>query len=152
MSTDFDITHELRELAAWRRANGDDRITLLDLLGFVATLDSLAAHLALFDPEIVIHRGARFISSGFDVPTFEAWLAQGLTLTEVQRAMNHVHVGTIMQAGASDGACDWFATRLASVWRRTIPGAVVTVEGRGFHEASVTFHDAILEGDHRENE
>lgn len=151
MNPDYDITQELEELASWRRANGDDGITLLDVLCFVATLDSLAAHLALFDPEIVIHRGVRFTSSHFDVSTCEAWLATGLTLPEVQRVMNHVHVSTIIQAGASDAACDWFATRLASVWRRTIPGAVVTIDGQGYHEASVTFNDADLQAAHMEN-
>ena len=43
---------------------------------------------------------------------------------------------------ASDEACDWFASRLAEVWRKTIPGAEVVVEGQGYDDASVTFFEA----------
>ena len=65
MTSPFDINEELEELAAWRRANENPSLTLLDVLGFVATIDSVAAHLALFDPDLVVHRGALLCRPGW---------------------------------------------------------------------------------------
>ena len=142
MTSPFDINEELEELAAWRRANENPSLTLLDVLGFVATIDSVAAHLALFDPDLVVHRGARFLASGFSEETFDGWMSRGLTVTQAQQVMNHLHIASFLQSGASDEACDWFASRLEEVWRKTIPGAEVVVEGQGYDDASVTFFEA----------
>jgi hypothetical protein len=137
----YDPLPDLPDLQSWRRANNNPAISLLDYVGFVGTMDSMASHAALFDPDLVDFEGARFLAHRFSVEGAEQWRAQGLSLPDIQRVMNHVHVSTLLQSGASDEASDWFAERLASIWRKTIVGANVEVSGRGYHEATVTFSE-----------
>lgn len=139
------VVTQLRDLQAWSQTGAvGGAVSLFDYVGFIATLDSIFGFAELFSPELVVHQGRRFLASGFSVVTYDAWAQRGSSPQEIQRAMNHVHVSTLLQnQEISDDAANEVARVIASIWSRTLSseGMAVEVVGATFTDASVTFYE-----------
>lgn len=138
------VLSQLRDFLAWSKAGAaPGPISLFDYVGFIATLDSLFGFAELFCPALVIHEGFHFLSSGFSVDTYNAWVRQGRTPEEIQRVMNHVHMSTLLQnQEVGDEAALEAARVIAEIWARTLgpEGLVAEAIGDGFEDAAVTFY------------
>ena len=142
------VLSQLPDYRAWSTTGPHSGpISLLDYIGFVATLDTFFGFAELFSPELAVYKGYHFLASGFSEAIYEAWIREGRSPEEAQRAMNHVHMSTIFQQReATDEAADEAARVLMEIWKRTLAVHNVNVEvvGRGIQQASVTFFERPL--------
>ncbi len=139
------VMSELKDFAAWSQTGVQPgAITLIDYVGFVATPDLLFGFASLFSPDLVVHEGLRFLASGFSVKTYEQWVTQGTAPKEIQRVMNHLHISTLLQQGASDAVATETARTIAAIWSRTLgpEGLIAESLGSGIEDAAVTFFEA----------
>jgi hypothetical protein len=123
-------------------------ISLIDYVGFIATLDSLFAFAALFFPDLVVHDGLRFLASGFSSTTYEAWLKEGRSGHDIQRVLNHLHICSLLQQQeVSDEAAVEAARIIAEIWTRTLgpEGLTVVTSGSTLSDAAVTFFETPSE-------
>jgi hypothetical protein len=119
-------------------------VSLLDYVGFIATLDMVFAFAELFQPELVVHEGRRFLASGFTQATYDGWVQKGTSPKEIQRVMNHIHISTLIQnQEVSDEAACEAAQAIALIWSRTLgpEGLQVEAIGDDFMDAAVTFFE-----------
>lgn len=142
------VMSQLHDFRAWSAtASAPGSISLLDYVGFIATLDSVLAFGALFFPEVTVHEGLRFLASGFSKATYDAWANAGKRPHEIQRVMNHVHVSTLLQEqSVSDEAAIEVARVIAAIWSRTLGHDGLNVEAFGstFEDAAVTFSESAV--------
>jgi hypothetical protein len=114
---------ELRELAAWRNANGD-RFTVFDFVG-VAVSPTVAIALAeLFWPRFVEVEGCVLIAERYDPANFRAWW-QSLEgdIPRVEWVINHLHLWDLFPTG-DDPALDRGLQSLAQIIARCWEGAL----------------------------
>jgi hypothetical protein len=139
------VLSQLSDFRAWSETGAiAGRISLLDYVGFVANADTLFAFAELFFPETTVHEGRHFLASRFSTETYRAWAQQGKSPEEIQRALNHVHISTLLQdQETSDEAALEAARVIAQVWNRTLgpEGMVAEAIGETFEDAAVTFHE-----------
>lgn len=139
------IFAQLEDMRAWAKSTpGADPISLLDYVGFIATLDNVFAFGELFCPELVVHENRKFLKSRFDERVYEEWRSQGKSGAEIQSVMNHLHVSWLIQEQAiSDEAAVEAARVIAVVWSRTLApeGLIVDRVGSDFSDAAVTFYE-----------
>ena len=118
--------------------------TLLDYVACVGTPDLLFAFADLFCPTLVVHDGRHFLAPGFSVATYDAWVKQGRTGSDIQRVMNHVHISLLFQEQEIPDSVAVAAARcVADIWSRVLggQGIKVVVVGETFADAAVTFFE-----------
>jgi hypothetical protein len=137
------VLGELSNYQAWA-SNSSSPITLLDYVGFVGTPDLLFAFAALFQPDVLVHDGFRFLASGFTAATYDSWKQRGLSGPAIQKVMNHVHISTLFQnQEVNDEVAVEASSLLRDLWRRTLDeDLAVESGGTCLHSAFVTFFDA----------
>jgi len=116
------VMAQLTDFEAWSKsAPQPSTITLIDYVGFVATPDLFFGFAALFRPDLTVHRGVRFLASGFSEALYEQWRSKGLDSREIQRVLNHVHISTLFQnQSIADETAVEAARILASIWSVTV--------------------------------
>lgn len=144
------VLAELSDFQAWV-SNSSSPVTLLDYVGFVGTPDLLFAFAALFQPEIVVHDGFRFLAGGFTAATYDSWKQRGLSGPAIQKVMNHVHISTLFQnQEVSVEVALAAGNLLRDFWRRTLDqDLAVESGGTDLHDAYVTFYDEEPGRNHR---
>lgn len=136
------VLDQLRDFKAWEKTGertGD--LTLLDYVGFVATPDLFFAFAELFWPQLIMHEGRAFLASGFKASTYDEWVRSGRSKEDIQRAMNHVHVLTLIQnSELDDDLAIAVARTIASIWNRTLSPAGLHAEvvGTNVDDIAVT--------------
>lgn len=71
-------------------------------------------------PELVTFRGGVFIADAFSPAVFDSWSSSlGGNLTEIERAINHVHLCDLAYSFKMLGAenLEYLATVISSCWR-----------------------------------
>lgn len=144
MEFDRAVLTQLTDLARWRDTGArPGTVSLLDYVGFVGTPDLLVAFAELFLPQLIEHDGSKFLAAGFQASTYDAWKKSGLSASDVQRVMNHLHVSTLIQnQDVSDTMAVEIARSIAIIWNRTLLPEKVQAEAVGttFDDAAVTFY------------
>lgn len=139
------VLSQLANFNAWLKTGSSaEKIDLLDYIGFVATPDLMFGFASLLWPELIIHDGLHFLASGFSPAIYERWKQTGCNAQDIQRAMNHIHVSTLLQnQEISDEVATEAAHLIASFWSRTLgpDGLVVDVVEGGLDQAAVTFFE-----------
>lgn len=139
------VMSQLHDFQAWSTAGAaPGPVSLLDYVGFIATLDSLFGFVALFLPDLVVHEGLRFLASGFSKETYEAWVREGKSPQEIQRVLNHVHISMLLQQEeVTDEAAVEAARVIAEIWSRTLgaEGLIAEAVGSSCADAAITFYE-----------
>ena len=89
----------LPDFAAWQTANPG--FTLAQYGYPTIRPDHFFAVGSLLWPKLIQHEGGLFLEDGFEIPTFDQWLAQTSSLTATERVMNHRHMRDMLRSFAN---------------------------------------------------
>lgn len=136
------ILHELSDFQAWKRnVEGGAPFSLQDYVGCVMTPDLLFACAELFWPQLIMHDGHYFIASGFEPEIYEDWQNRLDDPVDIQKIMNHIHIGIIFQnQDVTLGMYLEAANLIAEFWTSVFSplGLVGHAGGEIFEDISVT--------------
>lgn len=138
------ILRSLPDYSKWRKLNGE-QFSLADYAKCVSTPDILLGLFTLLQPKIVQHEGAYFLEP-FNIETYNEWRQQGISLTEIQKVMNHVHLINYMGEGEFDvEIVILIGEKIAQIWRALFRDLGITAEclvGETTEDVSVTLYSS----------
>jgi hypothetical protein len=137
---------ELEDFQSWNEGRtGEQRLSLFDYVTFEATPDLLLGFAALFFCELTEVDGHYFIAGKFDAGLYEDWKRKQPDAREIQRAMNNLHMSTLLQnAEVADSQARVCAQVIAAAWNEVHgPRHVVAeVHGTTLEDLAVTLVNA----------
>lgn len=137
---------ELEDFQSWNEGKAAaDRLSLFDYITFEATPDLLLGFAALFFCELTEVEGHYFIAGKFDASVHEDWKRKLADPREIQRAMNNLHMSTLLQnAEVTDAQAKVCAQVIAAAWNEVHgPKHVVAeVHGTTLEDLAVTLVNA----------
>ena len=132
----------LDEVQAWAGQSGEV-ITALDFAQLAGSAGLLCAYAALLAPDLVEVEGRWFLRDKFSRANYDNWVRNLGDRAHVQMMMNHLHLSSFLQNGASDESIEMKAAEmLRAIWQKTLPASVTITLGSpdDFGGVSITFH------------
>jgi hypothetical protein len=141
-----EVLEQLSDFMTWKGSGplaAEHSFTLLDYVMCVGTPDLLFAFVELLMPSLVFHEGHYFFASGFSIDTYEAWKKKVMSITDIQKVMNHIHIESLFQGqDIPDAVAVAAAHTIACVWSKVFAdkGIVGKAYGATFEDAEVTLY------------
>jgi hypothetical protein len=144
MSTPKDVLSSLSDYQAWAKGG---ELSMFEYAQCIGTPDLWCMLIDFAEPELVQHRGDYFYASGFSLEVYEEWSRELDDPREIQRVMNHVHVGLLVQGSdVPDHVIAYIARGIARLWCYTLQGKGLVAEAYGEGASSeVTFFKRRLD-------